>query len=44
MVMESYNEYDEYYSIESYKSNPPGLYFENYGPTWLIGAEYKLIN
>jgi hypothetical protein len=36
-------EFDKYFSIENFDKNPPGLYFENYGPTRLIGAEYKLI-
>jgi hypothetical protein len=36
-------ELDKYFSIENFDKNPPGLYFENYEPTRLIGAEYKLI-
>lgn len=42
--MSNNSEYRKYYSIESYESNPPGLYVKNYGPKELIGAEYKLIN
>lgn len=35
--------YTQYFTIENFGVNQPGIYFENYGPTRIIGGEYKLI-
>jgi hypothetical protein len=36
-------DHSEHFSIESFDINKPGYYFENYGPTRLVGGEYTLM-